>query len=97
MSVYLIGTITIHDRARYTDYENKFMEVFEQFDGRILAVDENTQAVEGTWDSTRTVLMEFPSVDAASRWYESPEYQAIVQDRLASSEGNTVLVQGLAD
>jgi uncharacterized protein (DUF1330 family) len=40
------------------------------------------------------VVLEFPSMEAARAWYDSPEYQAILPHRLASSKGNFVWVEG---
>jgi uncharacterized protein (DUF1330 family) len=92
MSVYLVGQITIHDRDQYGRYESGFLEVFEQFNGELLAVSEEPITVEGQWPCTRTVLMRFPSADEARRWYASPQYQAIAQHRLRASTGNIVMV-----
>ena len=95
MSVYLIAQITIHDRAGYGDYEAGFMEVFAQFKGELLAVDENAKTIEGDWNCTRTVLLKFPSEADAEAWYHSEAYQALAQHRFAASAGNIALVQGM--
>ena len=39
MSVYLVALINIHDRAEYANYAAGFIEVFNQYDGKLLAVD----------------------------------------------------------
>ena len=93
MSVYLIGQITIHDREEYGRYEAGFLEVFEQFEGELLAVSEEPTVLEGHWPCTRTVLIRFPSADEAHRWYASPQYQAIAQHRFRASTGNIVMVE----
>jgi uncharacterized protein (DUF1330 family) len=41
------------------------------------------------------VLIEFPSKEIASAWYESDEYQALAQHRFAASTANAVLIEGL--
>jgi antibiotic biosynthesis monooxygenase (ABM) superfamily enzyme len=43
----------------------------------------------------RTIVLEFESVDAARKWYNSREYQAIIGERHACSEGNAAIVAGL--
>ena len=40
------------------------------------------------------VIIEFPDVQAAKDWYESPAYQAVVGERLAATEGRAVIVAG---
>ena len=95
MSIYLIAQLQIHDRERYSKYSGGFMEIFERYGGTILAVDESVEPLEGEWDFTRTVLLEFPSEAQARQWYQSPEYQALAQHRFASADANVVMVKGL--
>ena len=94
MSVYLISRFKIHDRAAYDRYEQNFMPVFEKYDGTILSVDEEPRVLQGEWDYTRSVLIEFPSKESAFAWMMSPEYQEIAKDRLAGSEGQSIMVKG---
>ncbi len=95
MSVYLIAQINIADRERYSVYESGFMDIFAQFDGKLLSVDESPDILEGEYAFTRTVLIEFPSKTAADAWYGSEAYQALAQHRFAASEGNIVMIKGL--
>lgn len=95
MPVYAIALINIHDRDTYGEYEQAFMPVFEQFSGRLLAVDEAPIIKEGTWDHTRTVLLEFPDQQAFDDWYQSDAYQHIVSHRFNASEGHVAVLQGL--
>ena len=97
MSAYLIANLTINDRDRYSQYEDAFMAVFETYNGKILAVDENQQVFEGDYDRTRTVLIEFPSTEDARAWYESEAYQAIAQHRWASSDAVLIMIAGVPD
>ena len=39
-------------------------------------------------------MLEFPSREAATAWYESPEYQAIISKRLNATKGFLALVDG---
>jgi uncharacterized protein (DUF1330 family) len=97
MSAYLIANLTINDRDRYSRYEDAFMAVFETYNGKILAVDENQEVFEGDYDCTRTVLIEFPSNEDAKAWYESEAYQEIAQHRWASSDAVLIMIAGLTD
>jgi len=97
MSVYIIAQFAIHDRALYSKYEDGFMAVFKQFDGRLLSVDEEPTVLQGEWSATRSVLIEFPSKQSAMAWMTSPAYQEIAKDRLAASTGNVIMVNGLEE
>lgn len=97
MSVYIIARFKIHDRAGYDRYEENFMEIFEPFGGTMLSVDEQPTVLQGDFDFTRSVLIEFPDKDKAMAWMTSPAYQEIAQHRLEASVGNAIMVKKLDD
>ena len=94
MPVYLIAQLNIHDRAKYAEYGAGFMEIFSRYEGRLLSVHESPEPLEGEWNYTRTVLLEFPSEAKAKAWYHSEDYQRLAQHRFASSNANLVLIKG---
>jgi uncharacterized protein (DUF1330 family) len=94
MTVYLVGQINIRDRDEYRAYESGFMEIFSRYRGRLLSVEESPDVLEGSWPHTRTVLIEFPSKNEAMAWYRSEDYRKLAERRLASSEGNIILIKG---
>lgn len=65
------------------------------FRGRFLVHGGRTEVLEGSWPG-HLVVLEFPDMDAACRWYTSPAYQAIVRLRTENSDGDLVLVEGVA-
>ena len=96
MSVYAIAQLSIHDRASYQRYQDRFMSVFALHKGRLLAADEHPRVMEGKWDQDKVVLMSFPDEGAFLDWANSPEYQEIAKDRLAGATTVALLVKGLA-
>ncbi|HYL39466.1 MAG TPA: DUF1330 domain-containing protein [Bryobacteraceae bacterium] len=94
MPIYAIVQLTIHDRASYQRYQDRFMGVFGKYKGRLLAADEKPQVVEGAWDREKVVLMSFPDEAAFREWAESPDYQEIAKDRKAGSNAVVLLVKG---
>jgi uncharacterized protein (DUF1330 family) len=95
MSVYFIALVDIFDREGFSVYEQGFMDVFNRYGGRLLAVDDSPAILEGDWPHTRTVLMSFPTAEALDLWYRSPEYQAIARHRHNASRADIVVIQGL--
>jgi uncharacterized protein (DUF1330 family) len=53
MTVYALAQISIHDRARYDRYVDRFMEVFQKFEGRLLAADEAPSCWRASGDARR--------------------------------------------
>ena len=62
---------------------------------KLLALDTESETLEGTPAGSRTVILEFETKDDFQTWYKSPEYQAIIDMRLSSTEGFGVLVNGV--
>lgn len=92
MAVYVINNMTIHDREGYDRYVRGFWPLFLKHGGEVLAVQDDPQPLEGTWPYARTVILRMPSDEALHAWYDSPEYQAIAQDRYKAVESNIVVL-----
>ena len=45
---------------------------------------------------SRTVILEFPSLERAREWYDSPEYRPVRPIRQANSRGRIAFFEGLA-
>lgn len=96
MSVYAIAQLWIHDPARYGRYVERFMDVFKNYKGRVLAADESPVVMEGPWDGSKVVVLSFPDEASFRDWAESPEYQEIAKDRKAAARTVIVLAHGIA-
>ncbi|MCC2667090.1 MAG: hypothetical protein K0S63_1006 [Gammaproteobacteria bacterium] len=94
MSAYIIGQVTVHDSAEFNKYLSHFMSAFIPFSGKVLVSSEQVELMEGQWPNTRTIIFEFPTIEHAKRWYNSEEYQKILQHRFKAATANIVLVDG---
>lgn len=91
MSAYLIFHNRILDAEKLQAYVEKAIPTLMDHKAEILVVDENSEVVEGPTSLPRTVIIKFSSREAAMDWYNSPEYQAILPERLAATEGFAVV------
>lgn len=94
MTAYIVAQIAIHDRARYDRYAAAFLPTLKPFGGRLLAADEQAEALEGDWGFGKLNIIAFPDRETARAWAASPAYQAIAPDRLGASEGLLLLASG---
>ena len=94
MSYYFMVSITVTDPDEYKKYLEQAGDIFARYRGTYLAVDDNPQVLEGTWDSERAVLIRFDSREDFKDWYHSKAYQEILQYRLPASHGNAILIKG---
>ena len=91
---YVILTEAIRDSEGMQAYGKASMPSIVEHCVRVLAADEQVEVLEGQWHGTRTVVLEFESVDAARGWYESGTYQAALPLRQAAADCNAVIVSG---
>ena len=94
MSYYFIAQIRINDEVAYQEYLDGAGQVFNKYNGKYLAVDDEPLLLEGDWDYTRTVLIEFRSREDFDAWYRSDAYQEILAFRTAAADCDTILIQG---
>ena len=52
------------------------------------------ETLEGAWHLHRLILLEFPSVEQARRWYQSDAYAPVKDVRLKTALTQVMLVQG---
>lgn len=95
MPAYVIFDIHVDDADAYAPYREPAGAAVEQYGGRYLARGGASEVLEGDWDVDRLVILEFPSMDQARAWYESPEYQEVLPIRQGASRGRGVLLEGL--
>jgi uncharacterized protein (DUF1330 family) len=51
--------------------------------------------MEGTWSPRRLVVVEFPSVEQAKAWWNSPEYAEAKALRQATSDSQLLIAEGV--
>ena len=95
MSAYIIAFVDIHDRTRFAqDYVPPIASTLELFGGRVVAASDEPTTLEGSVPPGRTVLLEFPDLDSARRWYASDEYTPLLALRKSISTSSAVLLPG---
>jgi uncharacterized protein (DUF1330 family) len=94
MKAYVIALETIRDQAMFAEYAKSVPATLAPFEGRFVARGGTYTMLEGKWDHPRTVIIEFPSREAAEGWYKSAAYQEIIGLRHKSSIGNLVILDG---
>jgi uncharacterized protein (DUF1330 family) len=95
MPAYVIAEVNITNPEGYKAYTAVVPATIEKYGGRFLARGGSAQALEGDWPECRRVIIEFPSVDAARKWFDSPEYEKPKALRKANSTGRLLLIEGV--
>jgi uncharacterized protein (DUF1330 family) len=98
MTTYLINHLRTPGgvpKPAALDYLEKVEATFLPYGGKWLVLDAQVEVIEGAWPGS-AVLMEFPDMDTAKRWYHSDEYQAIVRQRTDNAINDLILVEPVA-
>lgn len=91
---YLVASYRITDADGYSAYGPEVRPTLAAAGAEVLVADPATETIEGESDHV-TVVVKFPSKEAAHTWYQSSEYQAIINLRTDNSDGFLVFANGL--
>ena len=95
MSAYcFFDVLEVTDPEKLEKYREGVLSTVEHYGGRDLSVGGRTDVVEGQWRPVFPVLIEFPSLEQAHRWYDSEEYRDLKALRLAATRGTAVFIEG---
>ena len=78
---------------RMAEYRRLAQIAVEKHGGRYLVRGAPYETLEGSWQPQRLVVLEFPSMDAARGFYNSPEYLAASEARAGVSDFDMLLAE----
>ena len=93
MTAYVIGEVEIKRPDEMKEYGRMVAAAVAQYGGRYLARGVKPEVLEGG-PAHKILIIEFDSVDAAKRWYASPEYAAAHDVRRGKSDLRLIVVDG---
>jgi len=93
---YVIAIIDVTNAQDYQEYARQVPATIAKYGGRYLVRGGKIDLREGEWPGSRTVILEFPSLERAREWYDSPEYRPLRPIRQANSHGRIAFFEGLA-
>ena len=94
MPAYVIARVDITDRQQYQKYTAVAPSAILKYGGKVIARSESPVALEGPEERRRIVIIEFPSVERAQEWYDSPEYRHARELRKDASVGELIAIEG---
>ena len=95
MAAYIIVQVDVKDQERYARYKGMVAPTLEPFNGRFLVRGGRVQALEGGWDPSRLVVIEFDSAEQARAWWASDDYAPAKRLRQATADTQMILVEGV--
>jgi uncharacterized protein (DUF1330 family) len=95
MSAYILAEIEDHDPARYEQYKALAPDAIARYGGRYVARGGEAVTLEGDWKPKRIVVLEFPTLEAARTFHDSPEYRAARAKREGACDMRMIAVAGV--
>lgn len=94
MTAYVIAEIEVTHPDGYRAYTLAVPATIAHYGGRFLVRGGAAEVLEGEWPGLRRVILEFPSMEAARAWWDSPEYAKPKEMRRENSRGRLILLEG---
>lgn len=95
MPAFLIANIEVTDPAGFETYRERVPAVVAQYGGRYVIRGNPPTQMEGKPFFTRLTVLEFASMEALQRFYNSPEYAPLLAIRTASTKSDLVFMPGM--
>jgi uncharacterized protein (DUF1330 family) len=95
MAAYLIVDLDVKDPSKLESYRREVPATIAKYGGRYIVRGGAAETLEGDWQPKRLVVLEFPSMEALKRWYNSDDYKPLLKTRVAHCKSNAIAVEGL--
>lgn len=95
MAAYLFADLEVKDAAGYEVYRARVGDTITKYGGKFVVRGGKHEILEGDFNPKRVVLLEFPSMEALKRWYNSPDYKPLIAMRKAAAATNVIAVEGV--
>ncbi len=94
MPAYVVVQVDVQDPATYEKYKPMVPPTIAAYGGRVIVRGGKTEILEGDWLPKRLVILEFPSVEQAKKWWASEEYAEAKALRQRSAKTQMIVVEG---
>ena len=94
MPAYLIANVNVQDPAAFEEYRKQVPATIAKHGGRYRVRGGRVERLEGSWNPTRLVVLECPSMEQARRWYDSEDYRGPKALRMTCTMTDAIFVEG---
>jgi uncharacterized protein (DUF1330 family) len=95
MPAYVIVDMTVTDPVAIEGYRRQAGASVAAMGGRFLARGGKMEVFDGDWKPQRVVVIEFPSLEQARLWRQSPEYGRACEVRDRAARTRMIVVEGV--
>lgn len=95
MATYVMANVEVLDAAGFAPYREAVPATIAKYGGRYLARGGSTAVIEGSTTPKRVVLLEFPDLQSARAWLDSPEYRPLIEIRQRTAKTDLWIIEGV--
>ena len=94
MPAYILVEVKVNDTKEYEEYKKLTPGSIAAYDGKFVVRGGVSETLEGDWSPERIVVLEFPTVERARQWWNSPEYAPAKAIRQRTANTKMIVIQG---
>ena len=94
MPAYIIVDVEITNPTAYEEYKKHTPGSLKPFNGKFIVRGGAVETLEGDWTPGRIVVLEFPTLEQAKAWWDSPGYAPAKLIRQQASKTRMIVVEG---
>ena len=94
MPAYVIVEVDVQNPTEYEDYKKQTPPSLLPFQGKFIVRGGKTEILEGDWHPKRIVVLEFPTLELAKKWWSSEEYAPAKALRQRTAKTRMIAVEG---
>lgn len=96
MAAYVLVEVEVTDPTTYEEYKQLTPASLAAYEGKFVVRGGAYETLEGDWKPNRMVVLEFPSVEQAKAWWNSPEYSKAKAIRQRAANTKMIVLEGFA-
>lgn len=93
-SAYVIANVEVTNPTQYEEYKKWSTVAMQAHGAEVCVRGGKVEVLEGDWNPQRLVILKFPSVEAANKFYASAEYGKAREARAGAAIMRMVVVEG---
>ena len=95
MAAYLVVSVEeIIDPDLLNEYGQRTNPITERHGGKVIGSSPNPTVLEGEITIVRSLVIEFPDLDALNGWYNDDEYKPLIELRQQAIKSTLWVVEG---
>ena len=95
MSAYLIAEVDVTDPVVFEQYRAGVPATIAAYGGKYIVRGGALEALEGTWQPKRVIVLQFDSMVRLKEWYSSKDYAPLLALRQKCANTNVIAIEGV--